>query len=112
MSEHDRQTDRRTGHGYIDFSRQTEQEYIILTGSQMFPSACYRHSRVGDDYRIRTHLELYEIFNDMNVAKRINIQRFRLVGHVVRMDEAAPQKRVFDAVIGGHRRQVRPRTRW
>ena len=50
--------------------------------------------RVGDDYRIRTNRELYELFNDMDVAKRINNQRF----HVVRMDEDAPPRRVFDAV--------------
>ena len=28
--------------------------------------------RVGDDYRIRTNRKLYELFNDMDVAKRIN----------------------------------------
>ena len=28
--------------------------------------------RVGDDYRIRTNRALYELFNDVNVAKRIN----------------------------------------
>ena len=33
--------------------------------------------RVGNDYGIRTNRELYEVFNDMDVAKRINIQRFR-----------------------------------
>ena len=43
----------------------------------------------------------------MNVAKRINNQRFRWLGHVVRMDEDAPPRRVFHAVVGVH-----PRTRW
>ena len=33
--------------------------------------------RVGDDYRTRSNQELYELFNDLDVAKRINIQRFR-----------------------------------
>ena len=33
--------------------------------------------RVDDDYRIRTNRVLYEHFNDMYVAKRINNQRFR-----------------------------------
>ena len=36
--------------------------------------------RVGDEYRIRTNREQYELFN---VAERINIQRFRSLGHVV-----------------------------
>ena len=66
-------------------------------------------ARVGDDYRIRTNRELYELFNDMDVVKRINNQRFRWLGHVVRIDEDAPLRRVFDAVVGAHRRM---RTRW
>ena len=33
--------------------------------------------RVGDFYRIRTIRKLYKLFTDMDVAKRINIQRFR-----------------------------------
>ena len=58
--------------------------------------------RVGDDYRIQTNRELY----DMNVAKRINKQRFRWLGHVVRIDEDAAPKRVFDAVVAGYRREI------
>ena len=67
--------------------------------------------RVGDDYHIRTNRELYELFNDMDVAKRINIQRFRWLGDVVRMDEDAHSRQVFDAVVGDHRRQRGPRKR-
>ena len=42
--------------------------------------------RVGDDFRIRFNSELYELLNDMDVGQRINIQRLRWLGHVVRMD--------------------------
>ena len=56
--------------------------------------------------------ELNELFNDMDVAKRINIQQCRWLGHAVRMDENAPTKRVFDAVVGDHRLVGRPRTCW
>ena len=49
----------------------------------------------------------------MDDAKRINIRRFRWLGHVVRMYEDAPPRRdEFDVVIGGHRRARQPRTRW
>ena len=67
-------------------------------------------ARVGDDYRFRTNRVLYELFTDMNVAKRINNQRFRWLGHVVRMDEDAPPRRVFMrmlAVSGGWDDRVR-----
>ena len=68
---------------------------------------------VVDDYRIRTNRKVYELFNDMDdVAKRINIQRFRWLGHNVRINEDAFPRRVFDAVVGDDRRLVRPRTRW
>ena len=56
--------------------------------------------RVGDDFRIRFNCELYELLNDMDVVQRINIQRLRWLGHVVRMEEDAPARRtVFDAGI-------------
>ena len=48
----------------------------------------------------------------MDVANRINIQRFRCLGHVVRMDKDAPPRRVLDAVVGDHQQQGRPRMRW
>ena len=40
----------------------------------------------------------------MDVAKRINIQRFRWLDHVVRMDEDASPRRVLDAVVGSVQR--------
>ena len=66
--------------------------------------------RFGDDL-IRTNRELYELLNDTDI-KRINIERFLWLGHMVRMDEDASPRRVFDAVIGCHRQVGRPRTRW
>ena len=48
----------------------------------------------------------------MDVAKRITNQRFRWLGHVVRKNEDASPRRVFDALVGGHRLVGRPRTRW
>ena len=62
---------------------------------------------VGDEWSIRTNRELYELFIDMDVAKRSNNQRFRWLGHVVRMDEHGPPRRVFNAVVGGRDERVR-----
>ena len=55
--------------------------------------------RVGDDSRIRFNSELYELLNDIDVVQRINIQQLRWLGHVVRMKEDAPARRIFDAGI-------------
>ena len=67
---------------------------------------------VGDEFRFRFNIELYELLNDMHVMQRINIQRLRWLGHVVRMEEDAPAGRVFDAGICGSRRRGRPCIRW
>ena len=67
---------------------------------------------VGEDFCIRTNRELYELFSGLDVAKRINIQRLHWLGHVVRMDEDVLSRRMFDAVVGGHRRVERPSMRW
>ena len=57
--------------------------------------------RIGNDFRLRYNSELYELLNDMNVVQRINIQRLHWLRHVVRMEEDAPARRVFDAVVYG-----------
>ena len=68
--------------------------------------------RVGNDFRIRFNSQLYELFKDIDVVERINIQRLRWLGHVVRIEEDAPERRVFDAVISESRRSGRPCIRW
>ena len=67
---------------------------------------------VGGNYRIRWNHELYELYGDIDVVKGISLQRLRWLGHVVRMDEEAPARKAFDAVVGGQRRRGRPRLRW
>ena len=47
-------------------------------------------------WRIRWNHELYKMYNDANVAKKIKIQRLRWLGHVVRMVESNPTRKVFD----------------
>ena len=64
--------------------------------------------RVGDDFRIRFNSELYELLNDIDIVQRINIQRLRGLAYVVRMEEDAPGRRLFDAEICGSRRRGRP----
>ena len=52
--------------------------------------------RVPDDFHIRYSSELYELLNDMDVVHCINSQRLRWLGHVVRMEEYDPARRVSD----------------
>ena len=56
--------------------------------------------------------ELYELLNDVDVVQRINIQRQRCLGHVVRMEEDALARRVFDVENCESWRRERPCFRW
>ena len=65
------------------------------------------------EWRIRCNQELYDIYNDIDVVKRIKIQRLRWLGHVARMNSSNPVPKVFESEPGGgNRRQGRPRQRW
>ena len=61
----------------------------------------------------RWNQELYDIYDDIDVVKRIKIQRLRWLGHVARMDCSNPVRKVFESEpSGGSRRQGRPPQRW
>ena len=65
------------------------------------------------EWRIRWNHELYEIYGDVDIARRIKIQRLRWLGHIARMDESEPARKVFDSnPSGGSRRRGRPNLRW
>ena len=65
------------------------------------------------EYRRRMNSELYNLYNDVEIVSRVKLQRLRWLGHVVRMDEEAPARKVFEtAPSGGSRRRGRPFLRW
>lgn len=68
---------------------------------------------VDGEYRCRMNHELYELYADIDIVKRIKLQRLRWLGHVVRMEENAPAKKAFEYAPGdGSRRRGRPKLRW
>ena len=53
------------------------------------------------------------VYDDIDVVKRIKIQRFRWLGHVARMESSNPVRKVFESEPGGgSRRKGRPRQSW
>ena len=56
---------------------------------------------------------LYDIYDDIDVVKRIKIQRLRWLDHVARMDSFNQVRKVFESEPGGEsRRKGWPRQRW
>ena len=68
--------------------------------------------RVGADFRLRMNHELYELYADIDINQRIKQQRLRWLGHVVRMEEHVPARKVFEGVVPGKRRRGAARLRW
>ena len=65
------------------------------------------------EWSIRWNQELYDIYDDIDVVKRIKIQRLRWLGYVARMDSSNPVRKFFEFEPGdGCRRQGWPPQRW
>ena len=58
--------------------------------------------------RTRCNQALYDIYDDIDVLKRIKIQRLRWLGHVARMDSSNPFRKDFESETGS-RRNIRSR---
>ena len=57
--------------------------------------------------------ELYDIYDDIDMVKRIKIQRLRWLGHVTSMDSSNLVRRVFESEPGRRsRRKERPNQHW
>ena len=65
------------------------------------------------EWRMRWNQKLYDIYDDIDVVKRIKIQRLGWLGHVTRMYSSNPVRKVFESEpVGGSRRKGRPPQRW
>ena len=68
---------------------------------------------VNREYPSRMNHELYELYHDVELARRVNIRRLRWLGHAIRMDAQGPARMVFETdPADGSRRRRRPSTRW
>ena len=68
--------------------------------------------KVGDTWRIRTNMELVEIFGSENIVSVIKAARLRWAGHVMRMSDDRVPKKVLVNRVGGTRPRGRPKKRW
>lgn len=67
----------------------------------------------GDLYKSRSNEELYQIFNEADIVKRVKVNRLRWAGHVVRRPDEAPVRKVFQLdFVDGKRKRGRPKNTW
>jgi hypothetical protein len=62
--------------------------------------------------RIKYNNELYTLYKENDIVTYININRVRWSGHVIRLKEQSPARRVLDAAVEGRRQRGRSKLRW
>ena len=64
------------------------------------------------DLRLRYNNELYTLYKENDIVTYTKINRLRWAGHVIRLEEQSPARRVLVAVVQGRRQRGRPKLRW
>jgi len=64
------------------------------------------------EWRIKYSNELCTLYKESDIITYININRLRWAGHVIRLEEQSPARRVLVAVVEGRRQRGRPKLRW
>ena len=74
--------------------------------------AIFGPDQIKNEWRIRYNNELYKLYKEPNIAAEIRTGRLRWAGHLIRMEDSRPAKRVLLNNPGGQRPRGRPRARW
>jgi hypothetical protein len=64
------------------------------------------------EWRIKYNDELYTLCKENYIVTYIKINRLRWAGHVIRLEEQSPTRRVLTAVVEGRGQRGRPKLRW
>src|SRR5450830_1578398 len=67
---------------------------------------------VGNEWRIRYNQELYQLYKYTKIVDRIRKQQLRWLGHVWRMQDDEPPKKIAFAKPTGRRKQGGQKLRW
>ena len=66
----------------------------------------------NEKWQKRHNYELYEAFNEPNIANYIKVNRLAWAGHLMSMNNDRILKKIFNTKLDGVRRVGRPKLRW
>jgi hypothetical protein len=66
----------------------------------------------GVAWRSRYNEEVYRLYDETDLVTTIRITRLRWAGHIVRMQDNLPCKKITSDKLEGRRRVGRPNLRW
>jgi hypothetical protein len=74
--------------------------------------AIFGPTNENGECRVKYNNELHTLYEESDIVTYIKINRLRWAGHVIRLEEQNPARRVLVAVVEGRRQRGRPRLRW
>jgi hypothetical protein len=84
---------------------------ILMTWERKIISQIYGPKRENGVWRIRTNLELQNIYKDTNIISDIKTRRLEWLGHVDRMEDFRLPKKILNAKLDKKRKIGRPKLR-
>jgi hypothetical protein len=84
---------------------------ILMTWERKILRKIYGQKSEQGVWRIRSNLEIQNMYKSPDIVTEIKVRRLERLGHV-RMEDTRLPKMVFNAKPEGRRRVGRPRQRW
>jgi hypothetical protein len=84
----------------------------LMTWERKILRKIYRPKCEQGIWRIRSNLEIQNVYKSPDIVTEIKVRRLEWLGHVVRMEDTRLPKMVFNAKPEGRRGVGRPRLRW
>jgi hypothetical protein len=87
-------------------------ETILRVFERKILRAIFGPTNENGEWEIKYNNELYTLYKESDIVTYIKINRLRWAGHVIRLEEQNPARRVLVAVVEGRRQRGRPKLRW
>jgi hypothetical protein len=87
-------------------------EAILGAFERKILRAIFGPTNENGEWRIKYSNELYTLHKESDIVTYIKINRLRCAGHVIRLEEQSPARRVLVAVVEGRKQRGRPKLRW
>ena len=87
-------------------------EAILGVFERKILRAIFGPTNDNGEWRIKYINELYTLYKESDIVTYIKINRLKWAGHVIRMEDQSPTRRVLVAVVEGRRQRGRPKLRW
>jgi hypothetical protein len=97
---------------YLPWVLSKSDEAILGVLERKILRAIFGPTNDNGEWRIKYNGNLYTLYKENDRVTYIKINRLRWAGHVIRLEEHSPTRRVLTAVVEGRRQRGRPKLRW